>query len=314
MLLFYGHSSPPDDEEGAIRMAQLRAPVQAPQARPPRYGLLAAAPTVDDGDLRALAGGWEYQPEACGLSGRDSIACAGNVAAMDPSGQRPGIIEGDPIWLWAGDECSTFGFAARDWQGRARRQLAATESYELAAELWDGTVATADGLANPFLASAGANSDTVTNGAADPVDALACIEQGLAELLRGQQGMVHVTPQLLTHLRAADAVAREGTVWTTTMGHIVVADAGYSGAGPGGAAAGASQWAYGTSMIQVRLGPIEVIPGSLDDARNLAAAMDRSVNDIVVLAGRLAGLQWANDCAHVAAQVDLGVCLVGGAS
>lgn len=293
----------------------MRAPIQAPQARPPRYGLLAAAPTVDDADLRVLAGGWEYQPEACGLSGRDSITCAGSTdGAMDPSGQRPGIIEGDPIWLWAGDECSTFGFQARDWQGRARRQLAATESYELAAELWDGTVATADALANPFLASAGANSDTVTNGATAEVSALACIEAALAELLKGQQGMVHVTPQLLTHLRAADAIGREGTVWTTSMGHIVVADAGYSGAGPGGVAAGASQWAYGTSMVQVRLGPVEVIPGNLDDARNLAAAMDRQVNDVVVVAGRLAGYQWANDCAHVAAEVDLPVCLIGGAS
>lgn len=293
----------------------MRAPTQAPQARPPRYGLLAAAPTVDDADLRVLAGGWEYQPEACGLSGRDSITCAGSTqGAIDASGQRPGIIEGDPIWLWGADECSTFGFQARDWQGRARRQLAATESYELAAELWDGTVAAADGLANPYLASAGANSDTVTNGPTAEVSALACIEQALAELLRGQQGMVHVTPQLLVHLRAADAISREGTVWTTSMGHIVVADAGYSGAGPGGAAAGSSQWAYGTPMIQVRLGPVEVIPGSLDDARGLAAAMDRSVNDVVVVAGRLAGLQWANDCAHVAAEVDLPVCLVGGAS
>lgn len=292
----------------------MRAPIQAPQARPPRYGLLAAAPTVDDADLRVLAGGWEYQPEACGLSGRDSITCAGSTqGVMDAADQRPGVLEGDPLWLWAADECSTFGFQARDWQGRARRQLAATESYELAAELWDGTVTAADGLANPYLASAAADSDTVTSAAADPVDALACIEAGLARYLRGQQGMVHVTPQLLTHLRAAQAISREGTVWTTSMGHIVVADAGYSGAGPGGAAAGASQWAYGTSMVQVRLGPVEMIPGTLDDARSLAAAMDRAVNNVVVVAGRLAGYQWANDCAHVAAEVDLAVCAIGGA-
>jgi hypothetical protein len=67
-------------------------------------------------------------------------------------------------------------------------------------------------------------------------------------------------------------------------------------------------------MIQVRLGPVEVIPGSLEDAQGLAAALNRGVNTITVVAGRLAGLQWANECAHIAAQVDVPVCVIGGAS
>jgi len=303
-------------------MAQLRAPIEAPQARPPRYGLLAAAPTVDDADLRVLAGGWKFQPEGCGLSGRDSVACAGNVGVMDVAA-GPGQVDGEAIWIWAGDECSTFGFEARDWQGRARRQLAAVESFELAAELWDGDVSQGaddaegggDDLPNRWLAMAGAASDTVTTEPTAPTSALACVEQALGEAMRGQQGMVHVTPQVLVHLVADQLVTRQGNVWTTPMGHVVVADAGYSGSGPGGAAADATgQWIYGTPMIQVRLGPIEMIPGSLEQAQNLAASMDRGVNTITVIAGRLAGFQWASECAHIAAQVNVPVCAIGGAS
>lgn len=295
----------------------MRAPVEAPQARPPRYGLLAAAPTVDDPDLRVLAGGWKFQPEGCGLSGRDAVTCAGSVSSAMDVAPGPDTVEGEAIWIWAGDECSTFGYQARDWQGRARRQLAAVESFELAAELWDGTVTTdADpDLPNRFLAMPAAESDTVTSGPTSVASALACLEQGLASTLRGQQGMVHVTPQVLTHLAAAQLVQQTGTVWTTPMGHVVVADAGYSGDGPGGVAGDANgQWAYATPMIQVRLGPVEVIPGSLDGAQGLAAAMNRGVNDITVVAGRLAGFQWANECAHLAAQVDVPVCDIGGAS
>lgn len=286
----------------------MRTPVTAPQARPPGYGLIAAAPVVEDGDLR-WAGGWEFLPEGCGIGGRDSIACEGNVGAMTPE-RGPGVVQGDPLWVWAGDTCSTFGSMGRDWQGRARRQLAAIESYELANELWEGTVTTADSLANRFLAGPGADSDTVTNGPTDLVRALGCVEQGLAEALHGAQGMVHVTPQLLLHLVAAQVVQRQGNLWTTPTGHIVVADAGYTGAGPASVGPTASsQWVYGTPIIQVRLGPVMVIPGD-----RLAEAMDRQVNTVVVLAGRLAGFQWASECAHIAAEVDEGVCLVGGAS
>lgn len=294
-------------------MAQLRAVVDAPQARPPAYGLIAAAPIIDAGDLR-WAGGWEFQPEGCTPGGADSIACAGNVGAMTPA-DRASTINGDPILLYASDECSTFGFEAHDFEGRARRALAATESYQLALELWEGAVNTADGLSNKVLAGPAAGSDTVTSGAVDPVIALACVESGLASALYGGQGMIHMTPQMLTLMAADDAIMKQGNLWVTANGHIVVADAGYTGSGPVSVGpTTSSQWIYGTPVLSVRLGPVETIPGSLDEARNLAAAMDRTINDILVFAARLAGVVWPNECAHVAAEVNKGICLIGGAS
>jgi hypothetical protein len=213
------------------------------------------------------------------------------------------------------DECSTFGFEARDWEGRARRQLQANESLELAAELWDGAIATAATLSNRFFSGNVAWSDTVTNGPSSAVVALASLEQGMAELVNGQPGMVHCTAQALTHLVGSNLLTKEGGLWVTPSGHIVVADAGYSGDGPGADAADAtSQWIFGTSLLQVRLGPVELIPGSIDDARNLAASMDRQLNDIVVIAGRMAGVQWANHCGFIAGEVNVPIPLIAGAS
>lgn len=299
-------------------MPQLRPNTQAPAPRVPRYGLIAAAPTVDDPDLRLLAGGFAFQPEGCGLGGRTSITCTGSVVDdMDPADlTSPDVIRGDAVWVWAMDSCSSFGFNARDWEGRARRQLAATESFQLANELWTGreTLQPTPDLENRFLAMPGTESDQVTAGPTAIVAALGCVEAALASHLQGQPGMIHVTPQVLIHAAAAYAIERQGNVWVTPMGNVVVADAGYDGSAPGGASAGSSQWIYGTATIQVRLGPVEIIPGDITDARNLAAAMDRAVNDITVVAGRLAAFQWSNECAHVAAEVNIPVCLVGGTS
>jgi hypothetical protein len=291
----------------------LRENVQAPPPRPPLYGLLAAAPTIDDPELR-FPSGWAFVPEGCGNTGKLAVDLCGNTAAMSTGGDScPDVVEGEPVWIYAEDRGSSL--QGRDWQARAQRQLTATQSFELADELWNGTVtaaATPD-LPNRWLSMAAAESDTLTTAATTPTAALGCVTQGLAEYLKGQQGMIHVTPQLLTHLTADSLVIRQGNLWVTAMGHIVVADAGYSGDGPGASAAGATQWMYGTPMISVRLGPIEVIPNSLGEARQLAQALDYTVNTIAVFAGRLAGFQWHNACAHVAAEVNLPICAIGGA-
>lgn len=294
-------------------MPQLQGRVQAPPSRPPRYGLLVAVPPVSDEDLHVLAAGWTFQPEGCDISGIDTPDCAGNVGVMALDAQ-PSTITGSPLWVYSGDECSAFGYLAREWQGRARRRLAATESYEIALELWAGAVQQSESLNNKYLASPGGDSDTVTDGPSSILNAMANLEAALADTLRGQQGLMHMTPQLLTHAVASDLVRRDGNVWVSPMGHIVVADAGYTGSGPGDDPSDAGLWIYGTPMLQIRLGPVEVIPGDLDNAVALAASMDRDLNDIVVFAGRLAAVQWSVECAHIAAQTNIPLARIGGTS
>lgn len=289
-----------------------RQAVEAPTPRPPRFGIVAAASTIEDGT--DWAAGFKFNPEGCGAGGRVIVECAGNTGAMDEPSRRP-LVEGDPFAIYAANECeTTMGFMQADYEARARRALETTRSYEIGNEIWRGDLTQGvGGLVNLPLTSL--EGDVVTSAAADPIDALACLESGLASATKGRQGMVHVTPQLLTHLVGAYVVTLVGNTYMSPNGHIVVPDAGYDGSGPGATPvpAGATQWAYATSMLALRLGPVDVIPGSLAEAKNFAAAVDRAVNKVRVWATQLVAYEW-DECALMQAEVDLPVCSIGGVS
>lgn len=295
--------------------------VEAPPATPPRYSLLIAAPTAEDGRWQ---GGWEFAPEGCGTSqgGRTAVDCFGGTDALDPE-DNLGKVGGEPFAVWAADRCSTFGYRARDYIGRARRQLAAIESFQIAEELWEGSLNGEPSLAGQTIDNrplVDPSSDTVTDGPTSPTGALAMLVDGLGKCGAGRQGMIHVTPQLLVHLSTVGAIYRDSGAWYTPMGHLVVADDGYTGAGPGedgGVPASSSQWAYATSMLRVRLSPVQTVPDlPEDDTTNPTgwpAAVDPRDNVVLVIAQRLAGITW-DECCHLAAEVNLSVPLIGGAS
>lgn len=277
-----------------------RQAIEAPAVEPPRYGLVAVAATPNDIPIANWIGGWRFTPAQCGVAGREAIECDGGVGGtLDPS-RRPAIVEGDPFYVWAGDECGMAGYLPDDAEERAREQLAATESFEIANELWTGDVTD---VPRPLSHVA---SDRVTTGAVDPVTALALLEQAVAFCSKGRRGMVHMTPQLLDHLAAATAIHMEGPAWYTPLGNTVVADAGYTGSHPGNLAPGATQFMYGTGMVRVLLGPVEVIG-------DISSQLDRSVNTRTTIAGRPAGVQW-DQCCHFAAEVNVAPPAIGGAS
>lgn len=325
----------------------MRTTIEAPQLRPPNYGLIAAALAADlvsedgpplrqlldpatrdngpgEGDLGLEQGtpawggtagvdqrwlnGWKFVPEPCTGGGAGAILCDGDTS-MIPQGDSPGEVTGDPIFVWAGDRCSTVGWQYRDYVGRALRLLAGVQSYELAAELWTGAISTAAGLGNLTLNDL--SGDPQTTVAATPDVALSYIEQGLSDRLRGRRGMVHMTPQLLTLMVANGKLRREGNLWLTAMDSIVVADAGYDGSGPGGVAPGATQWIYGTSMIRVMLGPIAVWPGPDKSDAVLRQAINRDINEITYYAERPAGWLW-DRCGLVSAEVNEPIGDLGG--
>lgn len=277
-------------------MAQPRTPITAPTARPPRYGLIALA---EDAGLspEALAAGYVFDPELCGTDrgGIVAVECTGNTDPRTPGFDNPNIA-GDPFVIWSADECSTFGFAARDWVGRAQRALRSTESYWLANEFWMGTL----GLTQRSLVDASAQ--TLTVGGITVAKGIAEVEAALAAQLMGNPGMVHMSMRILQLAMSDDAIWRDGAVWRTASGNLVVADAGYTGIGPSGSEIGASEFIYGTGMVSVALGPVETLPSSTGDAAGQALALDRSVNTMTVYADRLATWVW-DPCVHVAAQV-----------
>lgn len=279
-------------------------------ARPPRYSFLDLVAEVDD-DHR-FTEGIRWIPETVGGGQIGAIdPTRGNLASREGDAQSvPTELTADPILLWYGESASTLGMFGRDFEGRVRRGLAATESYQAALEFWDGAIANANSHGQNWLASLESDRLTdISGGAVDVQVAFGAIEAGLAAALDGQPGLIHCTPQVLVHAHAERCIIREGNLWRSVMGHLVVADAGYSGNGPGDAepADSTSQFMYATSQLRVRLGPVTVNP------MESRVGVDYPDNDVIVLAHRPAVVEW-NENVHLAAEVNIGTVDIGGSS
>jgi hypothetical protein len=277
-----------------------RLPAQAP------YGLLASVvPVVDGSDVETLADGtvvkwtqgFAYRPEDCdGGSWVDActFGSAGNGGA-DPTGDKAAVRIYRPLAAEASVICSTFGSLAAEEDARARRKLLAVASKLLEAELWTGAEADTFGYTtNPRLADAAATS----LGTLGYEVALAELEQALADALSSQRRMIHAQPRVVTAWAAANLLDIRGNVLTTKLGTIVVPGAGYPGTGPAGEPADKdNSYAYGTSMVDVRLG--EIWSPTID-----LAAVDRDTNTRLHRYYRPVAATW-DGCAHVVVNVNL---------
>lgn len=267
-------------------------------AAPPRYSLLQIALAESQDRWQ---GGIEWTPESCTRGQGLGLECDGSTADIEAV-TSPSLHTADPFVVAASDRCSTIGFAARDYEGRARRILAAQQSRLIANEFWNGTIRDAKSLDNTALVDA--NCDLTCGDPASVVTAFGLLEEALAQYLGGRPGMLHVSPSVFTHAKAAFLFDLVGQVWRTPMGNAVVCDAGYLLAnGPGGGTdLSTSQWAYATGEVRVFIGEVLVVPGPLPEA--VAAATDRATNTLTLYAERLALIQW-DDCCHCAAEIDL---------
>lgn len=290
-----------------------REPITPPPATQARYSLLiAAGANGATSEADRWGRGVTWTPEGCGGGGVVAANCAG-ISGREPT-DRTGRTIADPFYVWASDECDSGGYAARDWQGRARRQLESTQSFQVARELWTGTLtraelaATHTDQASPFLAD---SAQVITTKLA-AARAIGVAEAEAMACSKGRRLMIHAPVPVLQSAIDAGAgyIARDtGGVLTTAMGNIVVADAGYPGTGPLGPTFANSpdnttQWIYATGLVQVRLAAIEMLPGSLEDARGVAEALDRGTNDITVWAQRLA-LYQLDPCCRIAVATDV---------
>lgn len=275
--------------------------VQAPQLRPPRVGLLASANTVTEADARWQAG-LEFRRGICGAGG-SWVPCA------DPMDREPpeptGIETYRPVGLWAADRCSAISADLEESRRRARDTLDIWTSAQLEAELWGGAIGDGGGFTNQRLAS----PDAVEVSAAPLgyADALGCLEHALGGCNGGGLGMIHATRSVVTHWVSENLARSEGPLLLTAMGTIVVPGAGYDGSGPGGIpAVDGSVWAYATGIVDVRLGGIDVLPETLQQA---ATAVMRD-NTIEVYAQRVAAAVF-DPCCLLAVEVDAVVCGAG---
>lgn len=277
--------------------------VPTPPLLPPRVSLLTSADVVDN-DTPRWEGGHAYFPETCDLASIDTIC-----PSPDQYGTVTGTeaqIEVDPFFVYSIDKSSAFNRITRDFHGRAQRNILASEAYLIEQEFMSNTL----GLPNPYILDPAIIKSVVTSSAAAPWHALAHVEQAAATALVGERILIHMRPQILITLAAANLVRREGNVWLTPMDSIVVPGRGYPGTGPAGQPAiEGSEWIYATGRVQIRRGPIEFLPEQLektpDNPQGIPqSAVNRQTNDITVAAQRVVSVSFNPNCAVIAAEVD----------
>lgn len=132
----------------------------------------------------------------------------------------------------------------------ANDSLDVTREYAVGRELLTGAAS-----GNPSLADA-----TVLGLAADgPVAALECLEQTAADDMHGRLAFIHASFGLATELLSASAIWRDGRLWRTAAGNILVVSAGYDGRDPGGEAPveGDTAYLYATGEVYAEVGQRE---------------------------------------------------------
>jgi len=165
---------------------------------------------------------------------------------------------------------------------RLARQAEAVASFAVARELAEGAGASANsftgpageaGLVNQYLADA--DAETIT-GATGVLDALGLLEQEARDRTKGMQVFLHIPIRIATQVAAQ--LRREGNELRTHTDAIVIADAGYTGKGPGANPTGI--WGYATGPVFAKLGPVAVLDEN-------AATIDRRTNTQEIWADRM---------------------------
>lgn len=285
---------------------------QVPSAlRAPRTGLLTVATVKDDETGVRWGNGVEWQAElpthdyakldepALGsdLHGSRAVDCF-TVADIRTAEGAP-VVQADPFQVFAVDFCSAM-IKDRDRQGRARRLLEATQSHSIAHEFWTGAQFATMGVDTPWLGDAssmaiwpsmsdgaaftGTLPDLIGTGCCPNYGALGRIDAYLTRVLSNGRGMLHMTPEMLSLLLGAtsDWLRYEGGIYYTPNGHLVVADAGYTGRVDSqlqGQLDADAEWIIATPLVEVVLGVVETTP--ID-----SSVFDRTVNDLVTIAQR----------------------------
>jgi hypothetical protein len=258
----------------------------APLLQQQAGSLLAAANTPAQSLQRVGFLGHGYQALACtGWLVYDD--CTAQTLDVNSATRGP-IVQGVPFMVQVEDECTLMNGV--DVEGRARALLTQVESAAIARELWTGGLATAAAAAaasgsdlqlawqaNARLASTGASGTVATSVVAGGTTAvsrkagLAAIEQAISDASAGAPGVIHMTRTTVTHLAQPAALRREGNTILTMLDSRVVADAGYPGTSPAGAAPAAGEaWIYGTARPTIRRSDVEVrgLPGERVDRSN----------------------------------------------
>jgi len=202
-------------------------------------------------------------------------------------------------------QCSSYGFPAADYEGRARRQIEVAKIKSIEAEFWTGSKVPH----NPSLRRSTPNDDghilnpggAAAPTAVSPSIALMLLSQALANCATGGLGTIHATPATVERwVSTLNTKSDDGRLSTLGRGDIVVSGSGYPGTGPlGQPPPGPNEvWAYATGLVNIREGDTEVFPDTF------AEAMDRATNTVTYYGEVTAAVTW-DLCCTFAVLIDL---------
>lgn len=190
-----------------------------------------------------------------------------------------------PFLIQVEDSCSTWGWEARDFTGRALRLLDNATPNAIEREFWSGAFAqqTLTGPlagSNGFLIQSGTSSNGGTGLAAQDLTpggspcsitrGIQILEDYLANTGLGGQGMLHTAPETSPNLLGA---RRVGSLLLTVQDNIVVPGSGYPTTGNTGPIGNANanpgagnQWIFCSDLVSIRLGDPSFWPTTMAEA------------------------------------------------
>lgn len=262
-------------------MTLLDAVIEVPRIAPPRQSLVAIAGVTTETSDRFISGlTWLPEPlrtEGSGDLGTWKVDAANT--AVSGSSISPAAT-GNAYGIWAAESFTAIGLDWQDAVDRVARKLSTFESYAIEAQLWSDSL-----LVNPSLKLVGTGAALAGSGSGQTI----VRSIGIADTKIAQtwgRGYVHMRPETFAGAVANQVVARDGNLWTTPLGNVVIPGAGYSGLSPAGSGSVGDDFICATPVVEVHRSGVTITPD------RVAEATDRSTNTVVVYAMRFVSTIW----------------------
>jgi hypothetical protein len=191
--------------------------VNAPEPRGLRYGLLIAASGPLELPQHGLSAGLIYEPVSCGHARLYPIECPAGVTptvkVFDP---LSGFVTANPFVAYASLQCGAVGNTADSMRTKVLRRLANGE--QSVAE---------EGMATVLAAGA---TVVVAPDADDIRSVIGALEQRLYGddgVAYGNVGYLHMPPRYANYAGSHGILFKDGNLWRTHMGTVVVFGGGY---------------------------------------------------------------------------------------
>lgn len=199
----------------------------------------------------------------------EALYC-GSADQVTPGTVDRAIVVFQAFAVIADEQCSALSINEAWLTNRLAERFEVGVSKAVAAELMDG----ANTLATPCF-----KDTTQIVGGATVVEtmALPTLEEALADKLNGGAGIVHMSPKAFTRNAINQTIEWDGLNYRSPTGHLVVADAGYTGQTPtAGTTTAGAEYMYGSGTVGIHLGPPRRLGtdniGVMDRTRNIIHA------------------------------------------